>query len=91
MLNVLLNGNGEQVLAERALPPLKDERTEIIARIVCKNARRDPDGKEPGGCCLDEYISDDNCWHVGVLPNGDIYVYKWMNYIELADEILKAI
>ncbi len=90
MLNVLYNGNGEQELAERALPPLKHSNTETVARILCKQNKHEPDAKVGGSVCLDQCISDDNAWCVDRDDNGP-WVYSWMRYIEDAQEILEAL
>lgn len=90
MLNVLYNGSGKQELAERALPPLKHPKSEIVARILCKQNGQDPDEKDGGRVCLDQCIADDNAWCVDSDDNGP-WVYWWMRYIEDAKEILETL
>ena len=90
MLNVL-NGLGESLPLEQAIPYLKDPRVERVARILAKQNNHDPDGKDPGRVCLDQCIGDNNAWCIDVLPDDDIFVYWWMRYIEQAHEILEVI
>ncbi len=58
MMDDLTNGCGQVRTAVDALPALRDELVQKVARVLCKQRGHDPDRHQPGGVCLGEVVAD---------------------------------
>lgn len=82
-----------------------EDQIEVVARVLCARAGRDPDGLEPGNIVILTGMDEDrfqagaydHMWDDGSIPpdgtarNGDPCHYNWREYVFTARAVLRAI